>query len=244
MLGMGYLLEYCPDHPRCTRYGYVQQHRLVAEAVLGRYLTSAEVVHHEDRCKTNNAPENLWVFPDHSTHMRHHKRESPRYDMALYEALIPLAADEGTSIQQAAEMLGTNLWTVRAVCDVRKLPWVSSLETHLDEAQVREALRGKTTLEAASSLGVNHQTLRNNFPHLLAKRASPGFLEAHKDEIRSLASRVPAAEVADHLGVCAATVKSYLRRWMKEEPGEWSGVSEFRARQLRRPKPRRKASGQ
>jgi len=43
----------------------------------------------------------------------------------------------------------------------------------LSEGQVREALQGKTTDEAAHLLGVHHQTLRNRFPHLLDKRQSP-----------------------------------------------------------------------
>lgn len=44
----------------------------------------------------------------------------------------------------------------------------------LDERRVQAALRERTTLQAARLLGVNHQTLRNRFGHLLAKRRSPG----------------------------------------------------------------------
>ncbi len=44
----------------------------------------------------------------------------------------------------------------------------------LTDEQVREALRGRSTLEAASILGVHHQTLRYRFDHLLTKRRSPG----------------------------------------------------------------------
>jgi hypothetical protein len=43
----------------------------------------------------------------------------------------------------------------------------------LNEDVVKTALRGRTTLEAASVLGVNHQTLRNRFGSLLKKRKSP-----------------------------------------------------------------------
>lgn len=47
-------------------------HRVVAEAVLGRTLLPDEVVHHGDLNKQNNQPSNLYVFPDHVTHMRCH----------------------------------------------------------------------------------------------------------------------------------------------------------------------------
>ena len=43
----------------------------------------------------------------------------------------------------------------------------------LVESQVSEALRGRSTAEAAEILGVNHNTLRNRFSHLLNKRRSP-----------------------------------------------------------------------
>lgn len=41
------------------------------------------------------------------------------------------------------------------------------------EESVREALQGRSTAEAAQYLGINHQTLRNRFAHLLQKRRSP-----------------------------------------------------------------------
>lgn len=47
-------------------------HRLVAEQVLGRPLTNGEVVHHCNEIKTDNRPENLWVFPSQSAHIKYH----------------------------------------------------------------------------------------------------------------------------------------------------------------------------
>lgn len=48
-------------------------HRVVAEKVLGRELTREEVVHHDDRNRINNDPNNLWIFPDHSSHAKYHR---------------------------------------------------------------------------------------------------------------------------------------------------------------------------
>lgn len=49
----------------------VQEHRYVAEQMLGRSLTSAELVHHLDGDKTNNAPENLLVLTRREHHIVH-----------------------------------------------------------------------------------------------------------------------------------------------------------------------------
>lgn len=48
-------------------------HRIVAEQKLGRELREGEVVHHIDRNKFNNSPENLMVFKSQAGHARWHK---------------------------------------------------------------------------------------------------------------------------------------------------------------------------
>lgn len=55
------LLRVGKDHPHADVRGYAYEHRLIAEAAIGRALTSNEVVHHIDGNKSNNAPENLQV---------------------------------------------------------------------------------------------------------------------------------------------------------------------------------------
>lgn len=67
----GYILVYCPDHPQARRSGYVAEHRLVAEQMLGRPLRTEEVVHHKNRKKADNRPENLEVFAKNADHLRH-----------------------------------------------------------------------------------------------------------------------------------------------------------------------------
>lgn len=50
------------------------EHRTVAEWILGRPLNTGEVVHHVDGDKRNNAPENLIVFPSQADHAAWHKK--------------------------------------------------------------------------------------------------------------------------------------------------------------------------
>lgn len=60
--GNGYRMVPAPDHPGKDSKGYVREHVLVAEKVLGRYLLAHEIAHHRDRNKANNAPGNIEVM--------------------------------------------------------------------------------------------------------------------------------------------------------------------------------------
>jgi len=48
-------------------------HRVIAEQILGRPLKPGEVVHHIDRNKRNNDPENLMIFASQAEHAAWHK---------------------------------------------------------------------------------------------------------------------------------------------------------------------------
>jgi len=51
-----------PNHPYSNSEGYVFEHRLVMEKVLGRYLEPWEQVHHIDGVRDHNADDNLQLI--------------------------------------------------------------------------------------------------------------------------------------------------------------------------------------
>ena len=74
----GYVYIYMPDHPKATKKGYVLEHRVVMEKILGRHLKDTETVHHIDGDTQNNEPTNLMLMDDECYHRKLHSKYRTR----------------------------------------------------------------------------------------------------------------------------------------------------------------------
>lgn len=57
-----YINIYKPDHPNCSKQGFVKEHRLVMEKMIGRLLERHETVHHKNGNRKDNRPKNLELW--------------------------------------------------------------------------------------------------------------------------------------------------------------------------------------
>jgi hypothetical protein len=69
----GYVRIYFPDHPKSGKDGYILEHDLIMECVLGRWLTDNEVVHHKNFVRDDNRLCNLQLMTK-SSHMAYHRK--------------------------------------------------------------------------------------------------------------------------------------------------------------------------
>jgi len=75
----GYVLVRQPSHPRARANGYVLEHLLVAETMLGRPLTATERVHHLNHNPADNRPDNLRIYGTNAEHLvaeGHHRQKA------------------------------------------------------------------------------------------------------------------------------------------------------------------------
>lgn len=73
----GYILAYCPGHPRANSRHRVPEHILMAESRIGRLLADDEIVHHINGRRDDNRPENLRVMTQAEHACLHHRRHEP-----------------------------------------------------------------------------------------------------------------------------------------------------------------------
>jgi len=131
-----FVYEHIPEHPQAfDSNGYVYQHILVAEKMLGRRLKEDELVYHVNGDKTDNRPENLKVTTK-SKRFRH--RETSKVKTAKTKAkkgkehhnakmdkekVIKARSmyEEGMSQRDIAEHFDVSFYTIN--CIINRKTW-------------------------------------------------------------------------------------------------------------------------
>lgn len=67
----GYKLVLMPNHKRADLKGYVYEHYIVAEKIMGREITGVENIHHINHKRSDNRPQNLMIFPSCREHSKY-----------------------------------------------------------------------------------------------------------------------------------------------------------------------------
>ena len=75
---LGYIRVYVPMHEEANTWGYVYEHRVISEQILGRKLLKDEIVHHRNGIRWDNRQENLEVMDKHDHAKLHGQREEDR----------------------------------------------------------------------------------------------------------------------------------------------------------------------
>jgi predicted DNA-binding protein YlxM (UPF0122 family) len=70
----GYEYYFDPENPLANSKGYNCKHRMIMANKIGRELKQGEIVHHIDFDKTNNNPENLFLYQDNPSHTTVHSQ--------------------------------------------------------------------------------------------------------------------------------------------------------------------------
>ena len=219
----GYVMEMNPLHPYRNRHGYVRQHRLVMERGLARILEPGEIVHHRNKNRSDNRIENLELFSSQAEHMEHHQQDALCRNPEVIERVRVAAADPKATMRS----LDVSYETVRRVCEMHGIRWISPGEVLATDDQAREALRGRTTEEAARFLGVSLQTMYNRFDHLLDKRNSPGFLDAHREELCRIASEKGIPTACETFGTNRQAVYEAFERWGIQDQVTYRGKQDL-----------------
>ena len=142
----GYVYEFSPYHLSANVWGWVPQHRLVGEDIVGRPLIQStkpsvkECVHHKNEIKTDNRPENLEVMT-FSAHRSHHSAKQNAERRAYLTASRVEAALKTTgNIKAAADYLGVAHQTLRLHFDEVLAPYMRTRPVDLACPKIQKQL--------------------------------------------------------------------------------------------------------
>lgn len=185
----GYYAIYYPEHPRAYKNGCVYEHILVAEKILGRYLTEEECVHHIDRNRKNNDPNNLMIFKTNADHMRYHQGGEP------------IIQDDGTYISKLKN----------PVADKEIQDIINKTKDHninkADKKKRINVIRRVACPYCGGEMVYTSKMCSNCYSVYLAKNIPP------KEELEPLIYKLPFTTIAKQYGVTDNAVRKWCKKY-------------------------------
>jgi len=113
-VGGGRIAVYVPDHVGANCRGYILRSRYVMEQKLGRILGPNECVHHKDKNKLNDDPDNL-ELKSRGGHTKHHWEDGTFSSIIDYEWIRELI-EEGYGYKRISKITGYNVNSTQSAC--------------------------------------------------------------------------------------------------------------------------------
>lgn len=224
----GYVLRYTPNHPYANKGGYVREHRLVMEKMIGRYLRPEEVPHHKDDDPSNNHPDNLQLFENNGVHLSatrkgiranwteeglaRMKEASDRQRIPMPDNLLEMY--ETMTAQQIADEIGCGHWLVHKHLNelgAKKRP-PHAREKELPAGDLLEMRKQFASCkEMAVHYGVGVKTLRNKLKKMgYSEREEIRVVFPPDEELREMYKTMSRAQIADAVGCSETSVQHKL----------------------------------
>lgn len=207
----GYVGIPAKDHPYATANGYVLEHRLVMEQLIGRYLEPHEVVHHVDENKQNNDPSNLRLYSSESEHQR--LGHGSGLELSK-EELTDLYVSQKKSRAAIAQMFDVSVGTIGTLLKNHDIQRRGAGAQPIHDQVVTEPVlkrlyldENRSTRQIAKILGVGSSTVE----WYMKKYGIPG---------RKNWKRPPVSEESRQ-NYSAAAKKNCLKR-QRDEKGQWA----------------------
>lgn len=114
----GYVKIYFPDHPYSSKDGYIMEHILVMECLIGRYIKDDEVVHHKNGIRDDNRKENLelMTFKEHSAYHLKQRIDNNEIKYHTRPIINLTTGDIFHSAREAAKIYGVAPTNITRAC--------------------------------------------------------------------------------------------------------------------------------